>query len=179
MTNATLAPTTYAVDADHSSVGFAVRHMSVSTFRGAFAEVDAAVVSGEDGIRITGSAPVEGISVRSPLDLRAHLLGEDFFDAVNHPRIAFETDAFIPRPDGRISVRGRLTIRNVTREVNAVGTFAEPVEDPFGGVRGAIELQTVVDRRDYGMAWNLPLPKGGDALGTDIAITAHLELVQQ
>jgi len=175
----TLTPTQYVVDADHSSVGFAVRHMSVSTFRGAFAGVEATVAVTEDGMRVTGTAPVEGISVRSPIDLRAHLLGEDFFDAEKHPEIAFAADAIVPTADGGVTARGRLTIRNVTREVELKGRYVEPVEDPFGGVRGALELETVIDRRDYGMTWNMPLTKGGDALGTEVAITAHLELLEQ
>lgn len=173
----TASPAIYDVDADHSSVGFAVRHMSVSTFRGTFADVDATVVADADGLHIEGTAPVEGISVRSPVDLRNHLLGEDFFDAARHPVIAFSATDVLHTPDGSIRARGRLTIRNVCREVELTGSYAEPVEDPFGGVRGALDLQTTVDRRDYGMTWNLPLPKGGDALGTEVAITAHLELV--
>ena len=179
MTDTTLSPTTYAVDPDHSSVGFAVRHMTVSTFRGSFADVDATVVAGPDGLRVTGSAPVSGISVRTPVDLRQHLLGPDFFDASRHPAIAFETDPFVPDADGIVTVRGRLTIRTVTREVVVTGRYTEPVEDPFGGVRGALELDTAIDRRDFGMTWNLPLPRGGDALGTDVVLTAHLELVRR
>jgi polyisoprenoid-binding protein YceI len=168
----------YAVDPDHSTFGFAVRHMGISTFRGAFAGVSAVVDAGPSGVTLSGTAPVEGLDVRSPLDLRSHLLSEDFFDAARHPRIMFASS--IPaalREDGTVEVRGTLTIRNVAREVVATGTWTAPVEDPFGGVRAAVELRTVVDRRDFGMTWQLPLPKGGDALGTEVEITAHLELV--
>lgn len=169
----------YVVDTDHSSFGFAVRHMGVSMFRGAFRDVAATVATDDLGrLSITGSAPVEGLDVRSPVDLRQHLLSDDFFAAERHPEIAFAaTEAAEPRDDGTIAVRGLLTIRNVSREVVATGTWTAPVEDPFGGVRGAIELTTTVDRRDYGMVWQLPLPKGGDALGTAVEITAHLELI--
>lgn len=168
----------YTVDPDHSTFGFAVRHMGISTFRGAFTGVSAVVEAGPSGLTISGSAPVEGIDVRSPLDLRTHLLSEDFFDAARHPRILFASA--VPaglREDGTVEVPGTLTIRNVSREVVASGTWTAPVEDPFGGVRAAVELRAVVDRRDFGMTWQLPLPKGGDALGTQVEITAHLELV--
>ncbi len=168
----------YTVDPDHSSFGFAVRHMGISTFRGSFGGVTAVVDADASGLTVSGSAPVEGIDVRSPLDLRTHLLSEDFFDAARHPRIAFASSAPAAlREDGTVEVRGTLTIRNVSREVVATGTWTPPVEDPFGGVRAAVELRAVVDRRDFGMTWQLPLPKGGDALGTAVEITAHLELV--
>ncbi len=168
----------YVVDPDHSSFGFAVRHMSISTFRGAFTGVEATVEADADGaVHVAGTAPVEGLSVRSPLDLRTHLLSEDFFDAARHPEIAFVSEPSRPAADGTIVMPGRLTIRNVTRDVVARGTWTAPVEDPFGGVRAALELEVVVDRRDFGMTWNMPLPRGGDALGVDVAISAHLELV--
>src|SRR3954451_13936135 len=99
MTTLTASSTrTFTGDRDHSSFGFAVRHMTVSMFRGSFGDVDARVVIGDDGdaaplavfgddgaIALTGAARVESISLQSPADLRTHLLGADFFDAANHP----------------------------------------------------------------------------------------------
>ena len=169
---------TYTVDPDHSSFGFAVRHMGISTFRGAFSGVSARVEAATDGLIIDGVVPVAGIGVTSPVDLRDHLLSADFFDAERHPQIRFTTtEPAVPQPDGTIEVRGTLTMRNVSREVVAMGTWTAPVKDPFGGVRAAIALRTVIDRRDYGMTWQMPLPKGGDALGTAVEISVHLELL--
>jgi polyisoprenoid-binding protein YceI len=169
---------TYTVDPDHSSFGFGVRHMGISTFRGSFSGVTATVEAEADGLSISGVVPVEGIDVTSPIDLRQHLLSADFFDAEHHPQIRFATtQPAVPQPDGTVEVRGTLTIRNVSREVVAMGSWTSPVEDPFGGVRAAIELRTLIDRRDYGMTWQMPLPKGGDALGTAVEIAVHLELL--
>ncbi len=179
MSGTIAAPSTrsFSADRDHSSFGFAVRHMTVSTFRGSFGDVAAEVVAGDDGtLRISGSADVASISVKSPVDLRTHLLGEDFFDAERHPQITFASAPARPAADGSLTVQGDLTIRNVTRPVVATGRVVGPVEDPFGGVRASIELSATIDRRDYGMTWNMPLPKGGDALGTQVEITVHLEL---
>lgn len=168
----------YTGDADHSWFGFAVRHMTVSTFHGSFGDVTAKVLAEDDGtLLISGSADVASISVRSPVDLRTHLLGEDFFDAGRHPRITFASAPARPAADGSLTVEGELTIRNVTRPVVATGTLVGPVEDPFGGVRAFIALSATIDRRDYGMTWNMPLPRGGDALGTQVEITVHLELI--
>ncbi len=175
------APTlvrSFVGDRDHSSFGFAVKHMTVSTFRGKFADVDATVQVAEDGgLVVAGSALAESIDVRSPVDLRTHLLGADFFNVEHHPRITFASSPARPAADGTIAVAGELTIRNITRSIVATGTWAGPVEDPYGGVRAALALRAVIDRRDYGMTWNMPLPRGGDALGTEVEISVQLELI--
>ncbi len=179
MSSSTLSPVrSYSVDRDHSSFGFAVRHMTVSTFRGTFEGVSARMtVAGDGAVAVSGEADVASLSVRTPEDLREQLLGEDFFDAARHPRITFRSVPARPGENGSITLPGELTIRNVTRPVVATGTLVGPVEDPFGGTRAALELTAVIDRRDYGMTWNMPLPKGGDALGTQVTITVHLELL--
>jgi polyisoprenoid-binding protein YceI len=169
---------TYSADADHSFVGFTVLHMGVSTFRGSFSDVSASVAVGDDGaLKLRGSTQVESVSILSPPEFRTHVLGPDFFDAERHPVISFESDLVRPGEDGTITVEGSMTIRNVTREIVATGTWKAPVEDPYGNMRAGIELTTTVDRRDYGMAWNAQLPKGGDALGTRVTLTVHLELI--
>jgi polyisoprenoid-binding protein YceI len=177
-TATSLSVGTYRADADHSSVGFALRHMSVATFRGSFSDVAASVVVTDDGsLRLSGSAMVRSISIVSPPEFRNHVLGTDFLDAGRHPVIAFRSDPAPLGEDGSIAVDGQLTIRNVTRAVVATGTWSAPVEDRYGNMRAGIQLTTTVDRRDYGMTWNAPLPRGGDVLGTQVTVTVDLELV--
>jgi polyisoprenoid-binding protein YceI len=72
-----------------------------------------------------------------------------------------------------------LTIKGVTRPVPDTGTYQPLIEDPYGSIRTAVELTTTVDRRDWDMDWQAPLPKGGDALGYDVQLSAHLELIQE
>jgi polyisoprenoid-binding protein YceI len=178
--SATISPFTgtYSADPDHSSVGFAMRHMSVATFRGSFSDVEASVTVADDGsLGLSGTAQVSSISIVSPAEFRNHVLGAEFLDAERHPMIVFRSDPAPLREDGSIAVDGQLTIRNVTRGVVATGTWSAPVEDPYGNMRAGLELTTTVDRRDYGITWNAPLPKGGDALGTQVTVTVHLELI--
>jgi len=168
----------YTGDRNHSSFGFAVPHMTVSTFRGTFADVTAGVTVSDDGaLTVVGVAEVESISVKSPIDLRKHLLSDEFFDAAQYPRMRFRSAPAKPAEDGSITFDGELTIKNITRPVVVTGTLVGPVEDPYGDTRAALELETKIDRRDYGMNWNMPLPKGGVALGTEVTITVHLELI--
>jgi polyisoprenoid-binding protein YceI len=71
-----------------------------------------------------------------------------------------------------------LDIRGIQRPVTAAGTFTPPTQDPFGNIRLGFALEAVVDRRSWGMDWQMPLPAGGDALGWDVVITAQLELTK-
>jgi polyisoprenoid-binding protein YceI len=180
MTTATTAPLagSYSADRDHSSFAFAVRHMGVSTFRGSFSDVEASAVVGADGsLRLDGAARADSISIVSPPDLRAHVLSAEFLDAERHPQIVFSAAPAHPAPDGTIEVQGLLTIRNVTLPVVATGTWSAPIEDPYGATRAALELSATIDRRDYGITWNMALPKGGDALGTQVTLSVALELI--
>src|SRR5439155_1763435 len=120
---------TFKADPVHSSFGFAVRHMGVSTFRGTFSDVDATLA---DGV-LDGRAKVESISIVSPADFRAHVLGEDFFAADAHPEVTYRSTAVDLADDGTATVRGELTIKGITREVVATGTWTPPAEGPWGG----------------------------------------------
>jgi polyisoprenoid-binding protein YceI len=171
---------TFAVDPVHSTVEFAVRHMGVSLFRARFEELTARLVAGDAGVRLVGSAPVESVSIRSPREFRDHVVyGADFFDAGNHPEITVSTDDVDLHADGTATVRGELTLRGVTRPITATGTYHAPIEGLGGQRRGAIELTATVDRRDWGLDWQAPLPSGGDALGNEVQLSAHLELVEE
>ena len=162
-------------DAVHSTVGFAVKHMVVATFRGRFEEYDATLSVGEDGEpRLVGTVAVDSLKVKDE-NLAAHLRSPEFFDTDSHPELRFESTSF--RQDGRdVVVDGELTIKGITRSVEARGTVEEPIEDPFGNTKLGLELKAVVDRNQFDLEWNAPLPKGGMALADDIELVVNLEL---
>jgi len=166
---------TYKADPIHSSFGFAVKHMGVSTFRGTFSDVDATLA---DGV-LEGRARVESISIVSPADFRAHVLGADFFAADQHPEVVFRSTSTDLSDDGTATVRGELTIKGITREVVATGTWTPPAESPYGIEVAALELAAQLDRTQFGMTWNAPLPKGGNILDEKVTLTVHLELQAQ
>ena len=176
MSTATLPlPGTYKADPIHSSFGFAVKHMGVSTFRGTFSDVDATLA---DGV-LEGRAKVESISIVSPADFRNHVLGADFFAADQHPEVLFRSTAVDLDDVGTATVRGELTIKGITREVVATGTWTPPAESPYGIEVAALELSAKLDRTQFGMTWNAPLPKGGNILDEQVTLTVHLELQAQ
>ena len=176
MTTATLPLAgTYKADPVHSSFGFAVKHMGVQTFRGTFSDVDATLT---DGV-LDGRAKVESISIRQPEDFRNHVLGDDFFAADKHPDVAFRSTSIELREDAA-TVKGELTIKGITNEVVATGTWTEPTQAPWGdAVIAGLHLAADVDRTQYAMTWNAPLPKGGNILAEKVTLTIDLELQGQ
>lgn len=182
MTATTTQPLTgtFVADSIHSSLQFAIRHMDVSMFRATFDDVDARVVADDQDVRLEGAVRAESISIQQPPEFREHVLyGTDFFDANNHPEITFRSSDVRLGDDGTVSGNGELTIKGITKPVTATGTYQRPVEDAFGSERAALEITATVDRREWKMDWQAPLPKGGDALGHDVQLTVHLELVRE
>ena len=166
---------TYAVDPVHSSFAFAVRYQGVSIFKGTLDEVQATLADG----RLEGAAKVESISIRSPEQFRAHVLGEEFFDAANHPAVTFTSSDVELAEDGTATVDGDLTIKGITQPVNATGTWIAPATDAFGSTRGHLNLEATIDRTAFGMNWNMPLPAGGNALANQVTLTVDISLIEQ
>jgi len=163
---------TYNVDPVHSTFGFAIKHNGVSTFRGQFEQAD---VSLEDGV-LTGTAQVE--SVKTAIDdLKGHLLSPDFFNAAETPTVEFRSNDIRVAQDGSVEVDGELTIRGVTKPVTAKGSYASGI-----GISGAevvgLDLEASIDRREYGLNWQAPLPSGGDVLAWDVVLEVQLELAK-
>jgi polyisoprenoid-binding protein YceI len=163
---------TYTIDAAHSRAAFSVKHTGIATFRGHFTDVDATLA---DGVL---SGAVDVASVEVPVaQLKGHLQSPDFFDAEQHPQITFSASDLAV--DGeRLAVRGELTIKGVTRALEAAGTWAGPATGLDGAERIAISLETVINRHDFGVSWNATLPSGGNAVGDDVTLTVDLELVR-
>jgi polyisoprenoid-binding protein YceI len=164
---------TWKADPIHSSLGFAVRHMGVTPFRGGFADFAAMLSDG----RLAGTAKVESISSEDET-LTGHLLSPDFFDAARHPELEFESTE-IRREGDEVTVRGDLTLKGTTRPVELRGTIAGPIEDPYGGSRIGLTLGGTVDRTEFGIDWNADLPSGGRMLSDDVELTAELELSRE
>lgn len=168
----------WKLDPVHSSVGFAVKHMAVATFRGRFEDYDVALTAGDDdGARLVGSVKVDSLKVKDE-NLAAHLTSPEFFDAERYPELRFESTAFRLQGD-ELVVDGELTIRDVTRRVEARGAVGEPLEDPYGNVHLGLSLTTVVDRTAFGLNWQATMPKGGKVLANDVRLEIELELIRE
>jgi polyisoprenoid-binding protein YceI len=163
-------------DPVHSSVGFSVKHMGAGTFRGSFDDYNVSLTADDDGeLRLIGSAAVDSVDVKDE-NLKGHLLSPEFFDAERNPEITFAARD-VHGGDEEVVVEGDLTVKGITRAVEARGSISGPVQvSPGGGQRIGIDLETVVDRHDFGLDWNADLPDGGKVLADDVTLTVHLEL---
>jgi polyisoprenoid-binding protein YceI len=171
------AGSTWAVDAVHSTVGFAVKHMVVATFRGQFDRYDATLTAAEDGtLRLEGSVAAGSIAVKDE-NLAAHLSAPDFFDTERFPEITFNS-TLVRTDNNELIVDGELTIKGTTLPIVARGSITEP-HVTFGDLeKVGVELEAIVDRTQYGLSWNAPLPKGGFALANDVKLIVNLELAR-
>ena len=168
---------TYVVDPVHSSIGFAVVHNGVSTFRSGFERYEAKLRGGESPA-LAGSVEVESIRVDEP-QLKGHLLSPEFFDAERHPRLRFRSTAIELDEDGSAAIRGELEIRGEAHDVEASGRAVQLGADLAGKARVGLSLEAGVDRRSFGLDWQAELPSGGEVLDYEVSITVELELVEE
>jgi len=166
---------TWVLDPVHSTIGFEVSYLS-GAFRGQFREVNARFDTGTTPV-LAGSAKVANVDVKDE-NLAAHLQSPDFFDAERYPELSFESSE-IDRDEDRITVRGGIKIKGVEKPVELTGTITEPITDAYGRERFGLKLETTVDRTEFGVSWNLPLPDGNPALADEVKLTAELYFVKE
>ena len=163
---------TWALDPVHSTIGFELPYMA-GTFRGQFADVEAKLTE----TALTGVARVASVDVKDE-NLGAHLQSPEFFDVERHPELRFESRE-LERTGDDLVVRGDLTIRGTTKPVELTGTVAGPLTDAYGRERINLDVSTTVDRTEFGLNWNMPLPNGEPALADEVKLVAELYFVQE
>jgi polyisoprenoid-binding protein YceI len=163
---------TWKADTVHSKVAFEVPY-AVATFGGEVTDFDASL---EDGT-LRGTAKIESIAVKEE-NLQAHLLSPEFFDAEKHPVVSFSGDD-IKRDGDDVQIDGEITIKGISKPATLTGTINGPAVDHFGATRLGLKLQTTVDRTQFDMKWNMPLPTGEPALANEVTLKADLTLVAQ
>lgn len=168
---------TWAVDPVHSSIGFAVTHNGVTTFRSGFERYDARLSGGESA-RLEGTVDVDSVEIDEEM-LKGHLLSPEFFDVQRFPQLRFASSELSVGEDGTLRVLGELEIHGEKREVEASGRFAHLGGDLAGKERVGLSLEATVDRRNFGLDWQAQLPSGGDVLDYAVTISIELELVAE
>jgi polyisoprenoid-binding protein YceI len=173
----TIAPAgSWSLDPVHSRVDFEVSYLA-GTFKGEFHEIQAALTVHGERASLDGTAKVASVGVKDE-NLSAHLQSPDFFDAERHPELRFAAQDIRLGGDGNVAVDGELTIKGVTKPVGLTGTVTAPIADPYGNERIGLTLSTKIDRTDFGLNWNNPLPSGEPSLANDVTILAELQFVK-
>jgi polyisoprenoid-binding protein YceI len=158
-------------DRIHSAVTFEVDYL-VAPFRLQFADFSAELVDG----RLTGNIGAGSSNVVDE-QLRSQLQGPDFFEIEKFPRASFGSTRIEVEGDA-VTVEGELTVRDVTNPVRAEGRISGPLEDFMGRHRLGLSLAAAIDRTEYGLNWNAPLPAGGTALADRVKIVVDLEFIR-
>lgn len=169
---------TYAIDAVHSHVGFEVKHLGISTFRGNFGAFEGKITVGENGIEaIEGSIDIASVNVPEE-QLIGHLLSPDFFDAENHPKGTFVSTRVSQTDGATYEVTGDLTLRGstnpVTLEVEVEGAGVGPTGDSVL----SLQASGVINRNDYGISWGATLDSGAAVVAEKVRLVLTVEAVK-
>ena len=170
----------YAIDASHSEVGFAARHLMVSKVRGRFSDVAGTIEIGENPLESSVSVTIQTASIDTRDEQRdGHLRSDDFFGVESYPTMTYVSRSVRQAGKGRYLVDGDLTVKGVSQSVPLDLTFEGGATDPWGGVRIGFAARAEVDREAFGLTWNQALETGGVLVGKKIAIEIEAEAIRQ
>lgn len=174
-------PTVWQIDGSHSTVEFAVKHMMVSRTKGRFTKFDGQIELDEQNTADSSVAVVIDVASLDTHDEKRdeHLRGADFFDVETYPKITFTSTRVVPKGRDKFEVVGDLTIKDVTQQV-ALTVEAQGVgASPWGQQVTGFEASTAINRKDYGLTWNVALETGGFLVGDEIKIALEIEAIQK
>jgi polyisoprenoid-binding protein YceI len=173
--------TAWQLDTKYTNIEFSVKKFMVTTVKGRFADFSGTIdVDDANPEQSTINVRIATASVDTRDEKRdGHLKSPDFFDVETYPAITFESTRVERVGDEQFRVIGNLTIRDVTREVVLDTTFHGIGQTPWNYEVAAFSAETTVNRRDYGLVWNMPLEKGGVLVGDTIKISLEIQAVKQ
>jgi polyisoprenoid-binding protein YceI len=171
---------TWTIDPSHSLVEFSVRHMMVSTVKGRFTDLNGTIVfDPHDHARSAVTAEIATNSVTTADPQRdTHLRSADFFDAEQFPTLRFASKRVEPIDAERVRVVGDLTLRDTTREVVLEAELNGRGVNPWGKHVIGFSAHTSLNRKDYGLNWNVALEAGGVLVSDTIKVTLEIEATQ-
>lgn len=173
-----LTPGVWTIDASHSNLGFVARHLVVAKVRGRFGAVTGDITIAEDHLASSVSATIEMASVDTGDAGRDdHLRSAEFFDVENFPTMTF-TSTKVEGDGSEYALTGDLTIKGVTKSVTLDLEFDGVSGDPWGGTRAGFTATGEIDRREFGLEWNVALDTGGMLVGERIKLQLDIEAVR-
>jgi polyisoprenoid-binding protein YceI len=171
--------TEWKLDPTHTLVEFSAKHLMISTVKGRIADVEGSIFVDENNLQKSSvQATLKTASLDTRTDQRdQHLRSADFLDVEKYPEIRFKSTR-IEGDRNEFKLTGDLTIRDVTREITLDVQFEGQTKDPWGGERVGFSAKGKLDRRDFGLTWNLLLEGGGLTVSNDIRINIEVEAVK-
>ena len=173
--------TVWAIDPTHSEIQFKVRHLVISTVTGSFQQFDAKVETrGDnfDGASIEFSADIASIYTNNE-QRDMHLKSADFFDAENHPKLAFRSTNFTEKAAGEFELTGELTIRGTTKPITLTVEHGGVAVDPYGQTKAGFELTGKINRKEYGLVWSATTEAGGVVVADEVKLIINVQFTKQ
>lgn len=167
----------WQIDTAHTTAGFAVKHMMITTVRGTFDQVTGTIeFDPANPAAAVVEARIETASIATGMPQRdEHLRSADFFDVANHPYITFKSTGFVPGGENAGVLKGDLTICNITHPVEIAVEYLGENKNPWGQTVAGFSGETKIDREAFGLTWNQALETGGWLVGKEIRITLDIE----
>ena len=173
---------TWELDPAHSTIGFSIRHMMISSVRGQFRTFTGKATGDPktpDKAQIEASIDVGSIDTANE-KRDGHLKSPDFFDIAKYPTMTFKSKKIVAAGPGKAKVTGDLTLHGVTKEVVLeVEGGTDVIKDPMGNTRAGAHATAKIDRRDFGMVYDKTVDGGGLMVGNEVEITIDVEAVQK
>ena len=171
----------FTIDRAHSNATFKIRHMMSNT-TGSFGDFKGTIVADrENPAKSTVEFSIATASINTGTEDRdKHLRSADFFDVAQYPEITFKSTKIEPtKTKDLYNVTGNFTMHGVTKQIVLPVQFLGFAKDPWGNERAGFEIETVLDRKDYGLTWNKGLDAGGMLLSDEVKISINLEAVRK
>jgi polyisoprenoid-binding protein YceI len=172
---------TWNIDPSHSTIEFQAKHMMFTTVKGAFKGIEGTIEFDEaNPAASSAQATIDATSIDTRSEQRdAHLKSADFFDVEKFPTISFKSTTVELQGNERAKVTGDLSIRDVTRPVTLDVTLNGAGVTPFGTRAAGFTAETTINRKDFGLNWNVALETGGVLVSDTIKITVEIQAVKQ
>jgi polyisoprenoid-binding protein YceI len=166
---------TWKIDPTHSEIGFKVKHMMISTVSGYFNEYDATIETADENFidaDISFSAKTSSINTKEN-DRDKHLRSPDFFDSEKYPELSFKSESF-----NGDTLKGVLTIKDVSRNVSLDVDFNGIATDPYGQTKAGFEVRGTINRKDFNLTWNALTEAGNIVVGDKVKILLDLQFTK-
>jgi len=171
----------WTIDFSHSKIGFSVRHFGITETEGQFKKAQATIVTSKEDfsdVKVTVTIDTNSIDTNDA-QRDGHLKSADFFDTEKYPTIQFDGESLQKTEENNYKLLGNLTIKGITRPLTLDMGFAGRVpKDPFGNTKAGLLLQGKINRKDFGLVWNVALDHGGVAVSDAVKIYCPVQLLK-
>ena len=174
------AKTTWIIDPGHSEVRFKIKHLAIANVNGHFKSFHGQVTSPDensfDGAEVEVSLESSSLDTNHP-QRDGHLKSPDFLDVENHPVILFK--GLLREEAGEYVLEGELSIKGTSRSIRLDAELTGMGKGRFGDTRAGFEVKGKINRKDFGLTWNILAEGGGLVVGEDIQLYFDIELIKQ